>query len=639
MELLNQFSTRLQILPKAGKYVYEPMEQADRQIRLVTICPGTWSDRIECKVHVAFVDESPCYEALSYVWGNANKTRPISIDDQIFLVTENLYFALRRLRRAALPRVMWIDAICINQRDNEEKSTQVGMMGRIYSNCQKAILLLGEDPRSIRVPRRSSPPPSLTARRAFRMLRILGQDKHINELPCFLAKRSTPDEVYPLVRAHPRFRHHFKCLVAMTHLPWWTRIWVAQETVLPKRVQFSFASETCDCEVFDNFLQHFSRHANLCCSAWLQDLYDRCLPVQALIGDVGALITVRQALVRGATFTLLDLRITFWTFEATDQRDLIYALLSLANNWGNGMQPLKPDYSLPYAKVVCEAFFRCIQQTRDLQALGGYRWLPDTGLPSWIPDMKVSILDRVEAMRVQTNKLIPHGLFDTSTLPLGEVNLIDGSVLRTQSFEFDTIKATGDRIPPEDIRDWDIRSSTIRQWMAVVGIQDFPPGYPPAEASMESQFWRALIHDCIHLRSSEPPYFRRATQEDYYTMRPYLSSIQKGGQIARLPLNIWEMHSTVLVESAIFLTKSGRVGIGPANCQVGDRVHVIPGSRVPYILRPIAAPLLAVGRSSDEDGNLLSRYAVIGDAFLHGIMDGEVIRKSKSEDIRTIDLV
>ncbi|KAI4862198.1 HET-domain-containing protein [Hypoxylon rubiginosum] len=639
MEFLNRFSTRFQTPPKADNYVYTPMEQADRQIRLVTICPGTWSDKIKCEVHVASMDDSPYYEALSYVWGDANKTKPISVDDQIFPVTENLYFALRRLRYTESPRVIWIDAICINQKDNEEKSTQVGMMGRIYSNCQKAILWLGEDPRSLRVPRRSSPPQSVTARRAFRMLRILGQDKHINELPCFLAKRSTRDEAYPRLRAHPCFRHHFKSLIAMTHLPWWTRIWVAQETVLPNRVEFAFASETCQYEVFDNFLRYFSGHANSCCTPWLQELYDQYLPVQALIGDVGALVSVRQSLVEGAKFTLLELRSTFWTSEATDQRDLIYALLGLANNWGDDMQPLKPNYSLPYAKVVCEVFFRCVRQTKDLQALRGYRWLPDTGLPSWIPDMRVSILDRAEAMRVQTNKLIPHGLFDTSTLPLREVDLINDSVLRIHSLELDTIKATGDKIPPKNIRDWDVRSTTIRQWMAVVGIQDFPPGYPPAEASVESQFWRALVHDCIHLRSLEPPYFRRATQEDYYTIRPYLSAIQKGGQMARLPLNLWEMHSTVLVESVIFLTKSGRVGMGPANCQIGDKIHVIPGSRVPYILRPKTAPLLAVDCSTYEDGNVLSQYAVIGDAFLHGIMDGEAIRKSKPEDIRTIDLV
>ncbi|KAI6086931.1 HET-domain-containing protein [Hypoxylon rubiginosum] len=633
MEFLNGFRARFQTSPKASNYAYTPMDQADCQIRLVTIRPGTWPDKIECEVHVVSIDDDPCYEALSYVWGDATKRKLISVDDRNFDVTENLYFALRRLRRTASSRTMWIDAICINQRDNKEKSIQVAMMGRIYSNCQKAILWLGEDPKSLRSLRVSTPPRSSTARRAFRILRILGQDKHINELSCFVAKRGSHDEAYPQFRAHPCFRNHFQCLIALTHLPWWTRIWVVQETVLPSLVEFAFASETCEYEVLDNFLRHFIRHANSCCSAWIQELYGQYLPVQALVGDVGALISIRQSLAKGAKFTLLQLRSTFWTFQATDQRDLIYALLGVANDWGIGMEPLEPDYSLSYAKIVCEVFFRCIRQTKSLLALGGYRWLSDTGLPSWIPDMKVSILDRAEAMRVQTNKLIPHGLFDASTVPLQGVELVNDSVLRIQSLEIDTIKVVGDRIAPEYIRDWDVRSSILRQWMAVVGIQGFPPEYPPAEASAESQFWRALIYDCIHLRSPEPPYFRRATQDDYYTINAYLSAVQRGDRIVRLPLNIWEMHSTVLVESAMFLTESGRVGMGPANCRAGDKIHVVPGSRVPYILRPKSHC------GTDEGGDRLSRYAVVGDAFLHGIMDGEAIRGSKLDDIKTIDLI
>ncbi|KAI1758563.1 HET-domain-containing protein [Hypoxylon sp. FL1150] len=611
----------------ALNYAYTPMEQLDGQIRLVTIRPGTWSDIIACEVHVASMDDSPSYEALSYVWGDANKRRPISVDGQHFEVAENLYLALRRLRRAASPRVMWIDAICINQKDDKEKSTQVGMMGRIYSNCQKAVLWLGEDPKSLRFPRLSSPPRSLTARRAFKMLRILGQDKHINELPCFVAKKG-----------HPCFRHHFECLATLTHLPWWTRIWVVQEMVLPSRVEFAFASETCEYEVLESFFQNFSKHVGSCCKDWLQELYDKHLPAQALIGDVGALISTRQSLAKGSKFTLLELRSMFWTFEATDQRDLIYALLGVVEDWENDVQPLRPDYSLPYTKVVCEVFFSFIHHTGDLRALEGHRWSSNTGLPSWIPDMKVSILDRAEVVRVQTNDLALRSLFDASTRPLGEVELTTDSALRVQSLEFDTIKATGDRISPEDISNWDVLSSTLRQWMAAAGLQDFPPGYPPAEASMESQFWRALIHDCIYMRSPEPPYYSRATQDDYYTLRPYLSAVQRRDRTVMLPLNVWEIFSMVLVESVMFLTESGRVGMGPANCRVGDQVHVIPGSRVPYILRP--KPFTSsVRECSMSDGDTFPRYTVVGDAFSHGIMDGEAIKSSKPEDIKTIDLI
>lgn len=84
------------------------------------------------------------YDALSYVWGDPEETLPLSIDGHRLDVTTNLHAALSRLRHSSFPRLLWIDAICINQRDHSEKEQQIQYMGVIYSQVNCVIVWLGE---------------------------------------------------------------------------------------------------------------------------------------------------------------------------------------------------------------------------------------------------------------------------------------------------------------------------------------------------------------------------------------------------------------------------------------------------------------------------------------------------------------
>jgi hypothetical protein len=84
------------------------------------------------------------YEALSYTWGDENEKRLITINDQSFYVTESLYQVLFHLRLSNQDRVLWIDAICINQDGDVERGHQVQAMGSIYSSAWEVIVWLGE---------------------------------------------------------------------------------------------------------------------------------------------------------------------------------------------------------------------------------------------------------------------------------------------------------------------------------------------------------------------------------------------------------------------------------------------------------------------------------------------------------------
>jgi len=84
------------------------------------------------------------YEALSYVWGNPKETLSIYVDKYRFQVTVNLHAALSRLRDRSFERTIWIDAICIDQSNMDERKQQVQIMAKIYSNAHRVIVWLGE---------------------------------------------------------------------------------------------------------------------------------------------------------------------------------------------------------------------------------------------------------------------------------------------------------------------------------------------------------------------------------------------------------------------------------------------------------------------------------------------------------------
>jgi len=116
---------------------------SDRDIRLVKLYPGLFEDHIRCSLETTSLDSKPTYEALSYVWGDPTLTTQILVDDCPLEMTINLAVALRQIRQSSKTRVLWIDAICIDQADSTEKTHQVKLMGNIYRASQHCLVWLG----------------------------------------------------------------------------------------------------------------------------------------------------------------------------------------------------------------------------------------------------------------------------------------------------------------------------------------------------------------------------------------------------------------------------------------------------------------------------------------------------------------
>jgi hypothetical protein len=130
------------------KHRYSPLMEPG-SIRLLSLIPHKdESARIQCRLFDYPLQESSegthLYEALSYVWGASDKPHSISVDGCDLFITANLHAALFRLRDRFIERIVWIDAICINQGDDVAKAKQVLHMAEIYGKANRVIVWIGE---------------------------------------------------------------------------------------------------------------------------------------------------------------------------------------------------------------------------------------------------------------------------------------------------------------------------------------------------------------------------------------------------------------------------------------------------------------------------------------------------------------
>ncbi|KAF1987511.1 HET-domain-containing protein, partial [Aulographum hederae CBS 113979] len=120
---------------------YRPLDPTGGQVRILDILPSKLSSApISCVLKHITSSENPVYKALSYTWGRPEPKMSIILDGETFPTLENLEAALRRLRRPKTTRTFWIDALCINQDDTDERAQQVGLMDQIYRNATQVVI-------------------------------------------------------------------------------------------------------------------------------------------------------------------------------------------------------------------------------------------------------------------------------------------------------------------------------------------------------------------------------------------------------------------------------------------------------------------------------------------------------------------
>ncbi|KAF2750086.1 HET-domain-containing protein, partial [Sporormia fimetaria CBS 119925] len=134
------------------RWLYAPLDPSRRQIRLLEILPVWKTDRqtpISARLVIVSLDDEPDYSALSYTWGDGTTTNHIIVDGKRIGCTANLHHALNDLRSnpwdviKKTPKRIWVDAVCINQEDLEEKNHQLPLMETIYTKAKVVYCWLG----------------------------------------------------------------------------------------------------------------------------------------------------------------------------------------------------------------------------------------------------------------------------------------------------------------------------------------------------------------------------------------------------------------------------------------------------------------------------------------------------------------
>lgn len=137
----------------ATGHTYHPLDANEKEIRILVLQPIHVSEDDDDLVvaDLAYIslegeDGSPeeDYETVSYAWGDSTLRSTIRLDGEIVSIPQNSEQALRRFRHKASERILWIDAICINQEDPAERSQQVAIMADIYRKGIRNLIYLGE---------------------------------------------------------------------------------------------------------------------------------------------------------------------------------------------------------------------------------------------------------------------------------------------------------------------------------------------------------------------------------------------------------------------------------------------------------------------------------------------------------------
>lgn len=308
------------------------------------------------------LETSPAYEALSYTWGDPKDLVPICVDgDNYIMVSRNLFVALRHLVAKNESRLLWIDQLCINQNDGQEKCHQVEQMTQIYKNASMTVIWLGQDKGD------SAELFDMIARLQY----ILGNPKipqspatgfsHEWETIQRLAGQGVLNDIHLITRR-------------LLERPWFQRVWVFQEAVVSARIVFLLGSYyfPWDQSVRVAFLSLSPDPEKS-----PPQTYKSCL----LFGRMNS---SRYIYLDKKKIPLAILLMDGSGAKCLDPRDLIYSLLGMMED---DTQDLRVDYGIPIKTLFINVTKHLINRHKNLAILATVedeRLVEN--LPSWTPD-------------------------------------------------------------------------------------------------------------------------------------------------------------------------------------------------------------------------------------------------------------
>ncbi|KAI4282890.1 MAG: hypothetical protein L6R38_002584 [Xanthoria sp. 2 TBL-2021] len=627
------------------KFSYERISTTSNgpRIRLIELFPGSSDQIIECKMILSFLEEPWAYEALSYTWSSSgkiwipNSPTPIICDNKHLDIPKSLETALCHLRNPQESRIIWADAICINQQDDDEKTHQVRLMRDIYRRARMVIIWLG--PESISGPGELAldlvPHLAAASKEPTPVVEQLHQSADIRQLMQLGSQ---------VLKSHGMPHHGntgytvYRAFFDLLERPWFTRTWIVQEAVMASKAVLLCGTKSVP---WIDFLDAFAYSIK-------QPSLMNILTPETLAYALG-LLSACRAVQGGPGQRLLDLLLQHRQCGASDSRDKVFALCGLANDTGSNRLDVKPDYRRNKVEVYTDVAKSILLRSGDLDLLSVPRHSTAStviDLPSWAPDWSLPQKQTSFSARdISGNRLFQFkATRDTKADPKFSV---DDTLLSVKGMFIDQVISVGSlhetdtesmfltKIPKEQI--------IINNWERVSGARSWAP-YLNGE-KMVDVFWQTLIGGCapteynelrdqfldinrtikrfrmLHymgLQNYRKTYLAaswvmlaNSGMSDAFHMR--FSSPLTGGYATRIFATRMAMAVT---QRRIVKTRKGYVGLAAGDTAVDDSVALVQGGQVPLVLRKVDY-----------------HWQLVGDTYVHGIMNGEAFDENKCEMI------
>jgi hypothetical protein len=357
-------------------YKYDVLKEDLAEFQILTIKPGNLDDGIKTSLKTYSLTRCPPYEALSYVWGkfDPSNRHTIEIENQVLEVTPNLFSALHDLRSHIRERFIWIDAICINQQDLRERSSQLQLMRNIYQSASQTVAYLG--------------PLTSGLQLVLPLFKLIEWDE---DRPPWVIRSPTDDRLLNyLLPLAPDIQGMIMAGLweDLLERPYWSRIWIVQEIALSANPIIVFGRETIPWKLFEygtNVLHGLFFENRIGSPKYSKSHVLRTMRTVRFLRDIvadGKAVPVESFLA-----CLRDM-------EATNERDMVYGLLGLTT------AEIKVDYKSTTVDTYVSLVQHCISDKKRIDIITmrrGKSTLSD--LPSWAPDWSGSMTDRDEMPR------------------------------------------------------------------------------------------------------------------------------------------------------------------------------------------------------------------------------------------------
>lgn len=129
------------------EYRWQPLDKRREEIRLLDLDAATDNSSLSGKLRHVFLSKrvKPRYETISYAWGDTALVEKIVVDEKMIWIPASAAAALHCMRLPQCDRTLWIDCICIDQNNDDEKSHQVSLMAKVFANSLGTLAFLGND--------------------------------------------------------------------------------------------------------------------------------------------------------------------------------------------------------------------------------------------------------------------------------------------------------------------------------------------------------------------------------------------------------------------------------------------------------------------------------------------------------------